>query len=41
MPLVPVVGVGLMPLLQWLLIPPVLLWLMRLTQAPQPCGDTS
>ena len=29
MPLVPVLGVGGMPLLQWLLIPPVLVWLMR------------
>ncbi len=31
MPLVPVVEIGGMPFLQWLLIPPVLLWLMRLT----------
>ncbi|HSH29573.1 MAG TPA: hypothetical protein VK971_06665 [Thiohalobacter sp.] len=29
MPLVPRIGVGGMPLLQWLLIPPVLVWLMR------------
>lgn len=30
MPIVPVVNIGAMPLLQWILIPPVLLWLMRL-----------
>lgn len=35
MPIVPVVGIGAMPFLQWILIPPVLLWLMRLlTLAP-------
>jgi hypothetical protein len=34
MPVVPIIGVGGMPLLQWLLIPPVLLWLMRLTRVP-------
>jgi hypothetical protein len=31
MPVVPVIGVGAMPLLQWILIQPVLLWFMRLT----------
>jgi len=31
MPRVPVLEIGAMPLLQWLLIPPILLWLMRLT----------
>lgn len=31
MPIVPVIGVGGMPFLQWLLIPPILLWLMRMT----------
>jgi hypothetical protein len=30
MPIVPLIGVGGTPFLQWLLIPPVLLWLMRL-----------
>jgi len=30
MPIVPVVDIGAMPLLQWVLIPPVLLWLMRM-----------
>jgi len=30
MPVVPVVEIGAMPFLQWILIPPVLLWLMRL-----------
>lgn len=31
MPLVPGIDIGGMPLLQWLLIPPILLWLMRQT----------
>ncbi len=30
MPIVPIVEIGAMPFLQWILIPPVLLWLMRL-----------
>lgn len=30
MPVVPVIEIGAMPLMQWILIPPVLLWLMRL-----------
>lgn len=30
MPVVPVLGIGGTPLLQWLLIPPIVLWLMRL-----------
>lgn len=30
MPMVPILGVGGTPFLQWLLIPPILLWLMRL-----------
>lgn len=29
MPVVPLVGVGLAPLLQWLLLPPLILWLTR------------
>ncbi|MBI5462358.1 MAG: hypothetical protein HY941_09255 [Gammaproteobacteria bacterium] len=29
MPIVPVLGIGAAPMLQWLLIPPLLLWLMR------------
>lgn len=29
MPLVPIVDIGVTPLLQWLLIPPVLVWRMR------------
>ena len=32
MPMVPWLEIGAMPLLQWLLIPPLLLWLMRLTE---------
>lgn len=37
MPIVPVIGIGGMPLLQWVLIPPVLIWLMRLLpDAPRP-----
>ena len=31
MPIVPILGIGLAPLLQWLIIPPLLLWLTRLT----------
>jgi len=31
MPIVPVFGIGGTPLLQWLLIPPLLLWLLRTT----------
>lgn len=31
MPLLPFIGIGATPILQWLLIPPTLLWLMRLT----------
>ena len=31
MPIVPIVGIGLAPLLQWLIIPPILLLLIRLT----------
>lgn len=30
MPIIPVIGIGGMPFMQWLLIPPVLLWLMRM-----------
>lgn len=29
MPVLPVVGTGLLPLLQWLLLPPLILWLSR------------
>lgn len=29
MPIIPLVGVGLTPLLQWLLLPPLILWLAR------------
>lgn len=37
MPRVPILDIGGMPLLQWLLIPPVLLWLMRqMTAARSP-----
>lgn len=32
MPIVPIIGIGLAPLLQWLIIPPILLWLTRLTR---------
>ncbi len=35
MPLIPVINVGGMPFLQWLLIPPFLLWLMRTMAPPQ------
>ncbi|MDZ7662986.1 hypothetical protein [Thiohalophilus sp.] len=38
MPIVPVVEIGATPFLQWLLIPPVLLWLMRGT-TPSPQGS--
>jgi len=33
MPIVPVIEIGGAPFMQWLLIPPVLIWLMRLLQA--------
>ena len=36
MPIVPVIEIGGMPFLQWLLIPPVLIWLMRLMKLVQP-----
>lgn len=36
MPIVPIVDIGGMPFLQWLLIPPVILWLMRFTSRTQP-----
>ncbi len=36
MPIVPLLDIGGTPFLQWLLIPPLLLWLMRLT-SPCPC----
>ena len=29
MPRVPIIGIGLLPLLQWLLIPPIILWFVR------------
>lgn len=29
MPLVPILGIGLSPLLQWLLLPPLVLWFVR------------
>lgn len=29
MPVIPLVGIGLAPLLQWLLLPPLILWLAR------------
>lgn len=29
MPIIPIVGVGLTPLLQWLLLPPLIVWLSR------------
>ena len=29
MPVVPLLGIGLLPTLQWLLLPPVVLWFMR------------
>jgi len=35
MPIVPIVDIGGMPFLQWLLVPPVLLWLMNMTNAAQ------
>lgn len=35
MPIVPIVNIGGMLFLQWLLIPPILLWLMRLTVTMQ------
>lgn len=35
MPIVPVIEIGGMPFLQWLLIPPVLIWLMKIVRPPQ------
>jgi arginine exporter protein ArgO len=35
MPLVPVIGVGISPLLQWAIIPPLMLWLLRRQAARQ------
>ena len=35
MPIVPVIEVGGMPFLQWLLIPPILIWLMQLMRKAQ------
>ena len=35
MPIVPIVEIGGMPFLQWLLIPPVIIWLMRLIKPQQ------
>ncbi|MQA67107.1 MAG: hypothetical protein GEU76_14600 [Alphaproteobacteria bacterium] len=29
MPILPAVGVGILPLIQWIMLPPVLLWLVR------------
>jgi len=36
MPIVPVVDIGGMPFLQWILVPPILLWLMRQVKPVQP-----
>lgn len=36
MPRLPLLGTGLLPLLQWVLIPPLLLWVVR-RQIAQPC----
>jgi len=36
MPIVPIIDIGGMPFLQWLLIPPIILWLMRITTSTQP-----
>ena len=38
MPIVPIVEIGATPFLQWLLIPPVLVWLMRLAPEPPRSG---
>ncbi|NOQ69986.1 MAG: hypothetical protein GQ573_07760 [Gammaproteobacteria bacterium] len=35
MPIVPVIEIGSMPFLQWLLIPPVLIWLMQIMRPTQ------
>lgn len=35
MPIVPIIDIGGMPFLQWLLIPPIILWLMRITNSTQ------
>lgn len=35
MPRLPVIGIGLMPLLQWLVIPPLVLWFVRRQIAPE------
>jgi hypothetical protein len=34
MPRLPVIGTGLLPLLQWLVIPPLVLWFVRRQIAP-------
>lgn len=34
MPIIPVINIGGTPFLQWVLIPPVILWLMRLFSVP-------
>lgn len=33
MPIVLIVGIGGMPFLQWLLIPPIIIWLMKMVRA--------
>ncbi len=35
MPIVPILDIGGMPFLQWLLVPPILLWLMRMVNSAQ------
>jgi len=40
MPVVPVVEIGATPFFQWLLIPPVLVWLMRLIPEPTRCDPS-
>lgn len=35
MPIVPVIEIGGMPFLQWLLIPPILIWFMHLMKPAQ------
>ena len=41
MPIVPVVGIGLTPLLQWLLIPPLAIWFVRRQLKSMPVSKSS
>lgn len=38
MPVVPVIGIGALPLLQWVLLPPLILWFARRQLAGHAAG---